>query len=108
MGRSCACTCANVMEGALVAQTDELDTLQTSATAQADTNRASDKIHSFKIGGVIQVLQDLQKAPQNQQTADEINDLVAASVNEDERRKLRMQCAAIKHRAAKFALHTSQ
>ena len=49
--------------------------------------------------------QDSERAPQHQQAVHEINDLVAVSADEDERRKLRLQCTAIKRSAStvKFA-----
>ena len=78
-------------------------TLQQSTTLKADTMRASDKMDSCNIRAAKQILQTNTRAPRNVQTAAEVHTLVAVDTDEREIARIKMQCAAIKHAAAKFS-----
>ena len=59
------------------ARIDGTHTLQQSTTLKADTMRALDKMDSSNIRAALQILQISVRAPQNTQTAAEVDSLVA-------------------------------
>ena len=75
-------------------------TLQ-STTHKADIIRASEKMASCGIRAALQILHSNTHAPQNVQAAAEINSLVAVDVDEDEPKRVKAQCVAIKRFARK-------
>ena len=85
------------------ARGDGTHTMQQSTTLKADTMRASDKMDSCNIRAALQILQTNARAPQNRQTAAEVHSLVAVDVDDQEKLNIKMQCAAVKQAAAKFA-----
>ena len=85
------------------ARGDGTHTMQQSATLKAETMRAPDKMDSSSIRAALQILQTNARAPQNRQTAAEIHSLVAVDAGDQETLKVKMQCAAVKRAAAKFA-----
>ena len=86
------------------ARGDGTHTMQQSATLKTETMRASDKMDSCNIRAALQILQTNTRAPQNRQTAAEVHSLVAVDTDDHKRVKIKMQCAAVKQAAAKFAL----
>ena len=85
------------------ARGDGTHTMQQSATLKAETMRASDKMDSCNIRAALQILQANACAPQNRQTAAEVHSLVAVDADDQEILRIKMQCAAVKQAAAKFA-----
>ena len=84
------------------ARGDGTHTLQEGTTLKADTMRASDKMDSCNIRAALQILQVNTRAPPTSQTAAEVHSLVAVETDAHGIVRINMQCAAIKHAAAKF------
>ena len=85
------------------ARGDGTHTMQQSATLKAETMRASHKMDSCNIRAALQILQANARAPQNRQTAAQVYSLVAVDADDQEILRIKMQCAAVKQAAAKFA-----
>ena len=86
------------------ARGDGTHTLQQSTTPKAHTMRAADKMDSCNIRAPSRILQTGVRAPQNTQTAVEVQWLVAVDTDEHEIARIKMHCAAVKQAAAKFTL----
>ena len=65
--------------------------------------RASGQMDSRNIRAALQILQTNTRAPQNSQTAAEVNSLVAVEADAHETTRIKAQCAAIKQAALTFS-----
>ena len=81
------------------ARGDGTHTLQQSTALEADTIRASDQMDSCNIRAALQILQTSTRAPQNIQTAAEVQSFADAH----EIVLIKTQCAAIQQAAAKIS-----
>ena len=85
------------------ARGDGTHTMQQSARLKAEPMRASDKMDSCNTRAALQILQTNARAPQNRQAAAEVHSLVAVDASDREKLNIKMQCAAVKQAATKFA-----